>query len=76
MHDDPQQQERLARLLEQGLSRTMSRRELIRRGLALGLSLPAIGAALAACGLEPPASREPPISAWRPAYITITSSAM
>lgn len=54
----------MARLIEAGLGHELSRRELIRRGLGLGLSLPSIAAALAACGLEP---REPSnISAWRP----------
>ena len=66
MHDDPQQLERLARLVEQSLARPLSRRELIRRGLALGLSLPAISAALAACGVEPPSSDGAPLSRWRP----------
>jgi hypothetical protein len=67
MHENPQQLERLARLVEHALSQPVGRRELIRRGLALGLSLPAIGAALAACGVEPPAAGEGgTISRWQP----------
>jgi len=63
--DDPQQLERVARLVELGLGHELTRRELIRRGLALGLSLPSIAAALAACGVDPAASRGS-LSAWRP----------
>jgi tartrate-resistant acid phosphatase type 5 len=59
--------ENLARLIEDGLAGRMSRRELMRRGLALGLGLPAIAGALAACGLEPPATASAPLSRWRPA---------
>lgn len=66
MHDEQQHLERLARLIEAGLGERMGRRELIRRGLALGLGLPAITAALTACGLQPPAAESTPISRWRP----------
>ena len=62
--------ERLARLIEEGLAGSLSRRELIRRGLALGLGLPAIGAALAACGAEPPSAESTPLSRWRPPEAT------
>jgi hypothetical protein len=65
-HDDPRQLERLARLIEHGLDQGVSRRDLIRRGLALGLSLPSVAAALAACGLEPP-REQGTLSPWRPA---------
>jgi hypothetical protein len=65
MHTDDHTQERLARLIEEGLAGRLGRRELIRRGLALGLALPAIGAALAACGVQPPAESTP-LSRWRP----------
>ncbi len=63
MRDDHQQRERL---LEEGLAGRLSRRELIRRGLALGLGLPAVAAALAACGLEPPPAPAGPVSRWQP----------
>lgn len=65
MRDAPEQFERLARLVEEGLHRRLSRRELIARGLALGLGLPAVSAALAACGLQPPAE-EQSLSRWQP----------
>ncbi len=57
--------ERLAQLIEEALRRPLSRRELIARGLALGLSMPALSAALAACGLQPPAE-ERQLSRWQP----------
>ncbi|MDQ3549178.1 MAG: ABC transporter substrate-binding protein [Chloroflexota bacterium] len=41
-----------SRLLAEATSGRLGRRELLRRGLALGLSLPAIGALLAACGSD------------------------
>lgn len=66
MRDEHQQLEGVARLIEQGLSGRLSRRELIRRGLALGLGMPAVTAALAACGVEPPTASPGAISAWRP----------
>lgn len=66
MRDDDHSMERLARLIEDGLGGRLGRRELIRRGLALGLGMPAIAGALAACGLQPPASDSTPISRWRP----------
>ncbi|GAB4433218.1 MAG: hypothetical protein OHK0015_21710 [Chloroflexi bacterium OHK40] len=67
MRDDHAQIERLARLLEEGFARRLDRRELLRRGLALGLSLPAIATALAACGIEPPQeSISGRLSTWRP----------
>ena len=66
MRDDHQQLERLARLVEEGLAGRLSRRELIRRGLALGLGLPAVAAALGACGVEPPAAPSGPVSRWQP----------
>lgn len=69
--EDPRQLERLARLIEQGLDQGVSRRDLIRRGLALGLSLPSVAAALSACGLEPPQSQGA-ISPWRPATPSAT----
>lgn len=64
-HED-RQLERVARLIEAGLAERLSRRELIRRGLALGLSLPSVTAALAACGIEPPVAPPSPLSRWRP----------
>ncbi len=57
--------ERLAQLIEEALRRPLSRRELIARGLALGLSLPALSAALTACGLQPPVE-ERQLSRWQP----------
>ena len=42
--------ERLAQLLTDSSGRRLSRRQLLHRGLALGLSIPALGALLAACG--------------------------
>lgn len=69
MRDDDHSLERLARLIEAGLGERLGRRELIRRGLALGLAMPAIGAALAACGVEPPTRSEAVagrISPWQP----------
>jgi len=63
MHDPA---ERLARLVEAGLDGRLSRRDLIARGLALGLTLPAVSAALAACGLQPPDGEATPLSRWRP----------
>lgn len=41
---------RLVALIEEARTRRYSRRQIIRRGLALGLSMPAIGWILAACG--------------------------
>lgn len=68
MRDEQHNLERMARLIEEGLAGRLSRRDLIRRGLALGLSLPAIGAALAACGVEPPSGGgSGSISRWQPA---------
>ncbi len=61
-HDDA----RLVRLIEARLAGRLSRRALLRRGLGLGLSLPAISAALAACGVKPPTSERassPPTAA-------------
>lgn len=66
MRDEHRELERLARLLEHGLNQPLGRRELIRRGLALGLSLSSIGTALAACGLEPSGEPASNISPWRP----------
>lgn len=66
MRDEHRNTERLARLIEVELAGRLSRRDLIRRGLALGLSLPAISAALAACGLEPPAVENSSVSRWQP----------
>jgi hypothetical protein len=65
MRDDDRNLERLAALIEAELAGQLSRRDLIRRGLALGLGLPAIAAALAACG-APPATDPAPLSRWRP----------
>ena len=42
--------EQVAELLEQVGKRRISRREVLRRGVALGLTIPAIGWLLAACG--------------------------
>ncbi len=47
--DDPQSDD-YARLLSDATSRRMNRRQLLHRGLALGLSVPALAAILAACG--------------------------
>jgi tartrate-resistant acid phosphatase type 5 len=44
----------------QGRSRGMSRREFLRQGLRLGLSLPAIAAVLTGCGVGPPRPLRPP----------------
>jgi hypothetical protein len=66
MRDDHQHLERTARLIEEALAGRLSRRELIARGLALGLSLPAIGAALTACGATPPRESSTPLSRWQP----------
>lgn len=68
--------ERIARLVEQGLNEGMGRRELIRRGLALGLSLSGISLALAACGVErPPAAPADSVSRWRPPTPTAAPAA-
>lgn len=72
MRDDEQSLERLAQLLEAGLDERLGRRELIRRGLALGLALPVISTALAACGVEPPASGASTpgrLSRWQPSAV-------
>jgi hypothetical protein len=69
MRDDDRSLERLARLIEAGLHESLGRRELIRRGLALGLAMPAIGTALAACGVEPPAGQSGTISRWQPGSV-------
>ena len=44
------QNERMSQLFDEALSGKLSRRMVLRRGLALGLSVPALGALLAACG--------------------------
>lgn len=67
--DRHEQMERFVRFVEAGLARGMTRREFIRQGLRLGLSLPAIAAALAACGRAPDARNTLPtaaISRWQP----------
>ena len=43
-------EEQIAELLQQVGGRRISRREVLRRGVALGLTVPAIGWLLAACG--------------------------
>ena len=48
--DEQPLDERLSRLLTSANGRRLSRRELLHRGLALGLSVPALAALLAACG--------------------------
>lgn len=63
MRDEDRQLERVARLIEAALDERLSRRELIRRGLSLGLGLPVVTAALIACGREPASNS---ISTWRP----------
>lgn len=50
-------------LITSAMGQRMSRRELIRRGLRLGLTLPVIGGVLAACGQE---QRNQLLSPWRP----------
>ena len=42
--------EHATRLLQEAIERRYSRREVIKRGAALGLSMPVIGMVLAACG--------------------------
>lgn len=49
---DKAQAQAQARLKAEALSGRVSRRELLRRGSALGLSLPALAAVLSACGSE------------------------
>lgn len=61
----PETFERLARLVEERWSQRLSRREVIARGLALGLGLPAVSAALVACGLQPTAGDERQLSRWQ-----------
>lgn len=63
-HDD-RVHERVARLLEAALHERLTRGEVVRRGLGLGLGLPLISAALAACGLEPPRPAGE-VSRWQP----------
>lgn len=61
---DDRTEERVARLIEAALDARLTRGEFVRRGLGLGLGLPLISAALAACGLEPPAAGT--VSRWQP----------
>ena len=52
--------EHFERLLREGLQRGMSRRQLLRHGLIMGLSFPAVIGALAACGAPPERRIAPP----------------
>src|SRR5579875_824575 len=54
---------RLQQLLIEASTRRLSRRQLIRRGVALGLSAPAIGWVLAACGSSSSSSSSSAVSA-------------
>jgi hypothetical protein len=70
MPDDPKTVERLEQFSQyvwQASQRGMSRREFVRRGLRLGLSLPAIAGVLVGCGVDPQplrlATRAPTASA-------------
>jgi tartrate-resistant acid phosphatase type 5 len=69
--------EHFERLVRAGLQRGLSRRQLLRHGLALGLGLPSVVGALAACGAErrviaPPSAiptaivRQPPAAPPQP----------
>jgi peptide/nickel transport system substrate-binding protein len=49
-HDEHELDQRLSRLLVSANGRRLNRREVLHRGLALGLSVPALAALLAACG--------------------------
>ena len=63
--DENQQVERFIELVRAHAGRGMSRREFLRRGLALGLSLPAAIGVLASCGAAPaaPTTATPPAPA-------------
>lgn len=65
MSDREEKIERLQRFSQfvwEGRSRGMTRREFLKQGLAMGLSLPSIAAILVGCGVDPaPAAQAPPV---------------
>ena len=52
LRPERREEEEVARLLSDVGSRKLNRRQVLRRGIALGLSVPAIGWLLAACGSD------------------------
>jgi tartrate-resistant acid phosphatase type 5 len=79
MNNDTSDPAHLSRLIANVMGGRLSRRELIRRGLAMGLSLPA-AAALAACGAQPagpaPSSPAQPTAAPEPSHTPALSAAI
>src|SRR5688572_8296460 len=72
--DDNQQVEQFVTFVRAHAGHEMSRREFLRRGLALGLSLPAAIGVLASCGAAPaaPATATPPTAGPAPAAAATT----
>lgn len=63
------------RLVREGATKGISRREFLRRGLAMGVSLPAIVQVLTACGLGPTATAPLPDVTFQPDIAPATPKA-
>lgn len=66
MEDRYERLERLAKYIVAGQQRGMTRREFLRYGLGLGLSLPAVSAVLTGCGVDRPPVGQAPTAAFDP----------